>query len=76
MRTDISQTAFNIMISCFILNATIIIIMRQLMAKWNKKRNQEFGAETGSSGQAVEDSAAQLDLDETDWENKSIRYSL
>ncbi|KAH8689921.1 major facilitator superfamily domain-containing protein [Talaromyces proteolyticus] len=70
------KTAFNTMIACFVLNVTIIIVMRQLMARWNKKRDQEFGAETSSSGQAVEDIAAQLGLDETDWENKSIRYSL
>ncbi|KAJ6085393.1 major facilitator superfamily domain-containing protein [Penicillium canescens] len=70
------QTAFNIMIACFVLNVMIIIIMRQLMARWNKKRDQESGTEASSSGQAVEDSAVQLDLDETDWENKSIRYSL
>jgi hypothetical protein len=42
----------------------------------NKKRDQEYGAETNSSGQAVEDIAAQVNLDETDWENQSIRYSL
>lgn len=52
------------------------MVMRQLMAKWNKKRDQEYGAEAGSDGQAVEDGAAQPELDETDWENKSIRYSL
>ncbi|CAI7631087.1 unnamed protein product [Penicillium pancosmium] len=70
------QTAFNIMIACFVLNFTIIMIMRQLMAKWNKKRDQEHGVETSSDEQAIEASAAQLDLDETDWENKYIRYSL
>ncbi|KAJ5261609.1 major facilitator superfamily domain-containing protein [Penicillium chrysogenum] len=70
------QTAFNIMIACFVLNITIILVMRQLMAKWNKKRDQEHGAEVSSDGQAVEDGAAQPELDETDWENKSIRYSL
>lgn len=64
------------MIACFVLNFTIIMIMRQLMAKWNKKRDQEHGVEASSDEQAVEDSAAQLDLDETDWENKNIRYSL
>lgn len=64
------------MIACFVLNVTIVMIMRQLMARWNKKRNREQGAEISSDGQAVEDSAAQLHLDETDWQNKSIRYSL
>jgi ACS family allantoate permease-like MFS transporter len=64
------------MIACFVLNITIILVMRQLMAKWNKKRDQEHGAEVSSDGQAVEDGAAQPELDETDWENKSIRYSL
>ncbi|GAM43986.1 hypothetical protein TCE0_060r19239 [Talaromyces pinophilus] len=72
------QTSFNTMIACFVLNVTIIIVMRQLMARWNKKRDQEFGAETSTSGQALEGNATQLNLnlDETDWENKSIRYSL
>ncbi|KAJ5765471.1 major facilitator superfamily domain-containing protein [Penicillium odoratum] len=70
------QTAFNIMIACFVLNVAIIMIMRQLMERWNKRRDQEFGAGASLSGQAIEDSAAQIDLDETDWENKSIRYSL
>lgn len=76
LSTYISQTAFNIMIACFVLNGVIISIMRQLMARWNSKRDQEFGAEASSGGQVVEDSANQLSLDETDWENKSIRYSL
>ncbi|KAF4772040.1 hypothetical protein HAV15_011099 [Penicillium sp. str.  len=70
------QTAFNIMIACFVLNVAIIMIMRQLMARWNKRRDQRFGAEASLSGQAIEDNAAQIDLDETDWENKSIRYFL
>lgn len=64
------------MIACFVLNVAIIMIMRQLMARWNKRRDQRFGAEASLSGQAIEDSAAPIDLDETDWENKSIRYSL
>jgi MFS transporter, ACS family, allantoate permease len=66
------------MIACFVLNVTIIIVMRQLMARWNKKRDQEFGAETSTRRQALEGNATQLNLnlDETDWENKSIRYSL
>ncbi|KAJ9482476.1 hypothetical protein VN97_g10948 [Penicillium thymicola] len=70
------QTAFNIMIACFVLNVAIIMIMRQLMARWNKRRDQRLGAEASLSGQAIEDNAAQIDLDETDWENKSIRYFL
>lgn len=64
------------MIACFVLNVAIIMIMRQLMARWNKRRDQRFGAEASLSGQAIEDNAAQIDLDETDWENKSIRYFL
>jgi hypothetical protein len=50
--------------------------MRQLMTRWNKKRDQEFGAEASSSGRGVEESAVQFDLGETDWEEKNIRYSL
>ena len=74
--TDVFQTAFNIMLACFVLNIVIIIIMRQLMARWNTKRDQRYGVETVTGGQAVEDNATQINLDETDWENKSIRYSL
>ncbi|KAM0554908.1 hypothetical protein ACHAPJ_006644 [Fusarium lateritium] len=47
-----------------------------LMARWNTKRDQRYGVETVTGGQAVEDNATQINLDETDWENKSIRYSL
>lgn len=69
---NIVQTAFNIMIACFVLNVVIIISMRQIMARWNTKREQS----TGNVAEASEDALAMLALDETDWENKAIRYSL
>jgi hypothetical protein len=39
---------------------------------WNKKRDQEFGAEASSSGRGVEESAVQFDLGETDWAKQQI----
>ncbi|KAJ4144316.1 hypothetical protein LMH87_003206 [Akanthomyces muscarius] len=70
------KTAFNIMIACFVLNITIVLAMRQLMAFWNKKRDREFGTEAHSAGLAVEEVVSQGVADETDWKNKHIRYSL
>ncbi|KAL1871015.1 hypothetical protein Plec18167_007323 [Paecilomyces lecythidis] len=70
------KTAFNIMIACFVLNIAIIMIIRQLMAWWNTKRDRELGTSNIVIGEGGEDAPAQLELDETDWQNKSIRYSL
>ncbi|CCT65215.1 related to DAL5-Allantoate and ureidosuccinate permease [Fusarium fujikuroi IMI 58289] len=67
------KTAFNIMVACFVLNIAIIISMRQIMAKWNNQRNQEYGPKPVSDGLILEH-GRQVDLDETDWENKDIRY--
>ena len=64
------------MIACFVLNIAIILTMRQLMAWWNRKRDEEVGHDNIIMGEAAEDSLVQLELDETDWQNKSIRYSL
>ncbi len=64
------------MIACFVLNITIVLAMRQLMAFWNKKRDREFGTEAHSAGLAVEEVVSQGVADETDWKNKHIRYSL
>ncbi|KAF5703588.1 DAL5-Allantoate ureidosuccinate permease [Fusarium globosum] len=69
------KTAFNIMVACFVLNITIIISMRQIMAKWNNQRDQEYGPKPVSNGLILEH-GRQVDLDETDWENKDIRYCL
>ncbi|KAG4274469.1 hypothetical protein FPRO04_09427 [Fusarium proliferatum] len=69
------KTAFNIMVACFVLNIAIIISMRQIMAKWNNQRNQEYGPKPVSNGLILEH-GRQVDLDETDWENKDIRYCL
>ena len=64
------------MIACFVLNIAIILTMRQLMAWWNRKRDNEMGHENIIVGEAAENSFEQLELDETDWQNNSIRYSL
>ncbi|KAF5573951.1 DAL5-Allantoate ureidosuccinate permease [Fusarium pseudoanthophilum] len=69
------KTAFNIMVACYVLNIVIVASMRQIMARWNKQRNQQHGAEAVSNGHILEH-AGQADLDETDWENQEIRYSL
>lgn len=69
------KTAFNTMIACFVLNIVIVIALRQLMARWNKKRNQEAGIGLNDiNPEANRDTT--LDFDETDWGNKDIRYSL
>jgi hypothetical protein len=70
-----TQTAFNIMVACYVLNIVIVISMRQIMARWNRQRNQQHGAEAVPNGHILEH-AGQADLDETDWENQEIRYSL
>ncbi|KAK5027863.1 hypothetical protein LTS07_006738 [Exophiala sideris] len=70
------KTAFDVMIACFVLNIVIILTMRQIMAAWNKKRSQGMGQENILMGDEAEDALAQLELDETDWQNKNIRYSL
>lgn len=44
------------------------------MALWNKRRDAEYGTADVLAGDGAEDALAQLD--ETDWKNKSIRYSL
>lgn len=62
------------MIACFVLNIVIIITMRQIMAWWNKKRDQELGPTNVLNAESAED--VLVELDETDWENKAIRYSL
>lgn len=62
------------MIACFVLNIVIIITMRQIMAWWNKKRDQELGFTNVLNAESAEDIL--VELDETDWENKAIRYSL
>ena len=62
------------MIACFVLNITIVLALRQIMAFANKKRDAEYGAADVVTGEDGEDALAQLD--ETDWQNKSIRYSL
>ena len=62
------------MIACFVLNIAIILSLRQIMAFTNRKRDREFGASDVLTGEEGEDALAQLD--ETDWQNKSIRYSL
>lgn len=69
------QTAFNTMIACFVLNMAIVLTMRELMAYWNRKRDREMGLEniTTADGDAA---LEQVELDETDWRNKHIRYSL
>lgn len=72
----VGQTAFNIMIACFVLNVAIVLTMRQLMAWWNQKRDQEMGDDNIMMGEAAENAYEMLELDETDWENKNIRYSL
>lgn len=64
------------MIACFVLNIAIILTMRQLMAWWNGKRDQERGQDNIVMGEAAENAFEQLELDETDWQNKNIRYSL
>lgn len=64
------------MIACFVLNIVIVLTMRQIMAWWNKKRDQELGRDNIMMGEHAEDAFEQLELDETDWQNKNIRYSL
>lgn len=64
------------MIACFVLNVAIVLTMRQLMAWWNQKRDQEMGDDNIMMGEAAENAYEMLELDETDWENKNIRYSL
>lgn len=44
------------------------------MAWWNKKRDQELGFTNVLNAESAED--VLVELDETDWENKAIRYSL
>ncbi|KEF53541.1 uncharacterized protein A1O9_10516 [Exophiala aquamarina CBS 119918] len=67
-------TAYNIMITCFVLNIAIVLTMRQIMALWNKKRDQELDSADVLNAESAED--VLVELDETDWENKTIRYSL
>ena len=62
------------MIACFVLNIAIVLALRQVMAFANKKRDAEYGTVDVLGGEGAEDTLAQLD--ETDWQNKSIRYSL
>jgi hypothetical protein len=50
--------------------------MRQLMATWNKKRDQEVGTDLGMSTVVDIGDDTQFEHDETDWENKGIRYAL
>ncbi|KAK5400839.1 hypothetical protein LTR06_011191 [Exophiala xenobiotica] len=58
----------------FVLNIVIILTMRQTVAWWNEKRDQELGSVEVLSAESAED--VLVELDETNWENKSIRYSL
>ncbi|KAL2417683.1 putative transporter [Exophiala dermatitidis] len=67
-------TAYDIMIACFVLNIAIVLAIRQIMAWWNKKRDREMGSANILNAESAED--VLVALDETDWENKAIRYSL
>ncbi|CAO2651720.1 Nn.00g000030.m01.CDS01 [Neocucurbitaria sp. VM-36] len=70
------STAYNIMIACFVLNISIIMTIRQVMAWWNYKRDKALES---SNTRTVEDAAnanAHEERDETDWQNKAIRYAL
>lgn len=62
------------MIACFVLNITIVMALRQIMATANKKRDAEHGSADILSAEDAED--ALVHLDETDFQNKNIRYSV
>lgn len=62
------------MIACFVINIAIVLALRQIMAVANKRRDAEYGTADVLTAESAEDALAQLD--ETDWQNKSIRYSL
>ncbi|RMZ85216.1 hypothetical protein DV738_g460, partial [Chaetothyriales sp. CBS 135597] len=70
-------TAFNIMVACFCGNIAIIMTIRQIMAFANRKRDREYGRPRSSFSEAAGGEELDLEeLDETDWQNKSIRYAL
>ena len=59
------------MIACFVLNIAIVLALRQIMAFANKRRDAEYGLADVLTAEGAEDALPQLD--ETDWQNKSIR---
>lgn len=62
------------MVACFVLNIAIVLALRQIMAFANKRRDAEYGTANVLTAEGTEDVLASLD--ETDGQNKSIRYSL
>ena len=51
------------------------------MVLMNKKKDREYGAiinetQVTESGDIVEGTIEELQIDETDWKNKAMRYSL
>ncbi|EKD15036.1 uncharacterized protein L3040_003764 [Drepanopeziza brunnea f. sp. 'multigermtubi'] len=73
------ETGFSVMVACFVLNPVLVMVLRQVMDFTNKKRDREAAGTDTLSRENVaetEGALAQIELDETDWQNKRIRYEL
>ncbi len=65
------------MITCFVLNVFVMVGLRQTMDYANRKRDREQGTRAHQlEAEIVEGNVAELQIDETDWENKEMRYEL
>jgi hypothetical protein len=69
------------MIASFALCVAIPLVLRQSMVLMNKKKDRNHGASTNDtshtdSGDVNEFTVEQLQIDETDWKNKEMKYSL
>ena len=57
------------MIVCHLLEVVLILILRTILSRENKKRDRKFG-----EGTTVQDLDATAFGDLTDWENENFRY--
>jgi ACS family allantoate permease-like MFS transporter len=74
------QTAFTALLSIFCLVIGIIGTFRVYLSRENKRRDKEQGVyidpEPRASPLTLDPDENTLQVDETDWENKSYRYYL
>ena len=69
------------MIACFALSVAITLVLRQTMVYMNKKKDRSYGAAINEiqvieGGDIVKGTVEELQIDETDWNNKDMRYLL
>lgn len=69
------------MIACFALSVVVSIALRQTMVLMNKRKDRKYGESLDTTTPIEGDNVAKspvewLHIDETDWKNRGMRYSL